>query len=170
MSFASNGMAHHYRDFQELLRSLNDRGARYVIVGGYAIAHHGWPRYTKDLDLLIEMTPDNAQRVVQALAAFGFSGPEISAEKLTNPRTLLRLGRPPTQVEILTSIDGVSWDEVYANREPGEYAGVPVAYIGREQFIQNKRAAGRLRDLADIEDIGEDPGQPRPRNNPPTDE
>lgn len=146
-----------YSDFRDLLRLLNDHGVRYVIVGGYAIAHHGWPRYTQDLDLLIEVSSDNAERVLASLEAFGFASPELTREKLLDERTLVQLGRPPTQVEILTSITGVAWEEIYAHRESGEYAGVPVSYIGRAQFIKNKLAAGRLKDLADLEAIGETP-------------
>jgi predicted nucleotidyltransferase len=142
-------------DYRELLKSLNGRGVEYVIVGAYALAHHGVPRATGDLDILIRSTEDNALHVIRALKDFGFEFPDLSAADLQEPETVVQLGVPPVRVDLITSLTGLSWDEAYSGREAAVYGGVPVFYIGREQLIANKRALGRKRDLADLEALGE---------------
>ncbi len=137
-------------DWKELLALLNARGVNYVIVGGHAMAHHGAPRLTGDLDILIWRSPENAKRVLHALAEFGFGSLQISENDLTDDDTIIQLGFSPGRVDILTSISGVSNEEVFAEKVAGEFKGVPVYYVGKSQFISNKKAVGRLRDLADI--------------------
>jgi len=142
-------------DFRDLLASFNASGVEYLVVGGYALAFHGAPRYTGDLDLLVRPTPANARRVLDALAAFGFGGLGLTAADFTAPDNVIQLGVPPVRVDLLTSLTGVTWEEAWQGRQPGAYGDVAVSFIGRSAFVANKRATGRLRDLADIEDLGE---------------
>ena len=143
-------------DFRDLLALFTKHNVEYAIVGGYALAFHGAPRYTGDLDLLIEAEVTNADRVVAALEEFGFDGLGIETSDLKKPDQIIQLGYPPVRVDILTSVSGLSWKEVLAGRVKGKYGDVSVNFIGREQFLKNKRAAGRKKDLADIEALGED--------------
>jgi hypothetical protein len=143
-------------DFRELLELLNEHKVEYLIVGGYALAFHGAPRFTGDIDLFVRPDAQNAQRVLQALSAFGFQFPNLTIDDFQNPNKVVQLGVPPVRVDLITSITGVSWAEAAASRESGTYGNVPVFYIGREQYLANKRAAGRKKDLADIEALGEE--------------
>ncbi|MCP4377545.1 MAG: hypothetical protein GY794_15380 [bacterium] len=139
------------KDFKELLESFNARGVEYVIVGGYALAFHGVPRYTGDIDLLVKPSSENANQIMDSLTAFGFGEIGLEPSDFESPGSVIQLGHPPVRVDIMTSIDGVSWEAVDSNKAPGQYADLNVFYIGREQFIANKRAIGRHKDLADIE-------------------
>ncbi len=143
-------------DFRELLALLNEHGVEYLVVGGYALAFHGAPRFTGDIDLLVCRSPENARRLLAALAAFGFSFPNLTAKDFQKPDWIVQLGVPPVRVDLLTSIAGVTWEEAEATKAPGTFGDVNVNYIGREQFIASKRAAARKKDLADIEALGED--------------
>jgi len=146
-------------DFRDLLASFADHGVEYVVVGGYALAFHGAPRYTGDLDLLVRPTPENAQRVMAALAAFGFADLGLTVDDFTAPDRVVQLGVPPVRVDLLTAISGVTWEQAWSSRAAGAYGDLSVPFIGRESFVANKRASGRLRDLADLEDLGEDLGE-----------
>lgn len=143
------------RDFSELLALFNARSVEYVIVGAHALAFHGAPRATGDLDLLVKTDPVNARRIMGALEVFGFGSVGITATDFETPGRVVQLGITPVRVDLATSLSGVSWDEVFAGRVPGTLGGVPVSFIGREQFIANKRAIGRSRALADVEALGE---------------
>jgi len=143
-------------DFVAFFKSLNTHGVEYVIVGGYAVGHHGWPRYTNDMNVYAAANPADADRVIAALTAFGFAFPNLTADDFSTPRFLVRLGQPPVQIDVRTDVPGVEWDQVWASRSPGVYGGEPVNYIGREMLIVSKRKAGRLQDLADIEHLGEE--------------
>ena len=143
-------------DFRDLFALLNEHKVEYLIVGGYALAFHGAPRYTGDIDVLVRPHPENAQRIIKALAAFGFQFPNLTVEDFADPDKVVQLGVPPVRVDLITSITGVSWDEATATKEPGTFGDVPVYYIGRKQYIANKRATGRKKDLADIEALDEE--------------
>ncbi len=142
-------------DFRELLALFNDHHVSYMIVGGYALAFHGAPRFTGDLDIFIKPDLENAKRVVAALDAFGFASLGLTAADFERPDQVIQLGVSPVRIDLITSITGVSWDEAFAGRIPSTYGDIPVHYIGREQFLLNKRATGRKRDLADLEALGE---------------
>lgn len=142
-------------DFNELLKLFAAFQVEYVIVGGYALAFHGAPRYTGDLDLLVHANPDNGLRIVRALQEFGFEESNLAASDFGEAGRFVRLGHPPVRIDLLTSISGVSWETVYANREIGKYGDLDVSFIGRSDFVANKRASGRTKDLADIEALGE---------------
>ncbi len=143
------------KDFKELLELFNAREVDYVIIGAYALAFHGAPRYTGDLDILVKPDSDNAGRILRALEEFGFGDLDLSNDDLTLPGRVIQLGVAPVRIVIATSITGLTWKQVAANRVTGDYGDVPVYFIGKEDFIANKRALGRHRDLADIEALGE---------------
>ena len=143
------------REFRKLLELFNARRVEYLVVGGYALAHHGAPRTTGDLDLYVKPDAENARRIVEALAAYGFGSLGLGTEDFSAPDRVVQLGVPPVRVDILTSISGVTWEEAVAGASPGTYGAVPVRYIGRTAFAKNKRAVGRNRDLADLEALGE---------------
>jgi hypothetical protein len=142
-------------DFKELLALLNAHAVDYVIVGGYALAYHGAPRYTADLDILVKSDAENSGRLIQALEEFGFEAAGLTSDDFQQPERVVQLGVPPIRVDILTSLTGVSWDDVSSGRVEAAYGGVPVPFIGRDHLIANKRALGRKRDLADLEALGE---------------
>ena len=142
-------------DFKELLGLFNAHRVEYVVVGGYALAFHGAPRFTGDLDLLVRPTDENAGRIVAALQAFGFGSLGLTSADFLDPDRVVQLGVPPVRVDLLTSISGVRWDDVASGRVRGAYGEVPVDFIGRQEFVKNKRASGRHRDLADLEALGE---------------
>ncbi|MEW6201287.1 MAG: hypothetical protein AB1546_04885 [bacterium] len=143
------------QDFKELLALFNFHEVEFVIIGAHALAFHGVPRYTSDMDIYVRQDKENAQRVLAALTDFGFGAVGLSEKDFLEPDKIIQLGYPPVRIDLLTSISGVSWEEVAAHWVVGEYGDIPVHYIGREQFIANKRACGRTKDLADIEAIEE---------------
>ncbi|TYT74385.1 nucleotidyl transferase AbiEii/AbiGii toxin family protein [Desulfobotulus mexicanus] len=143
-------------DFKELLELFNAHNVQYLIVGGYALAYHGTPRYTGDIDLFVKSDSENASLILKALNDFGFGSAGLKTEDFTNKDNIVQLGYPPVRIDIITSISGVAWEDAYKSREKGKYGDVPVYYIGRDQYIINKRASGRKKDLADIEALGEE--------------
>jgi hypothetical protein len=144
------------KDFKEFLALLNAHKVDFMIVGGYALAYHGAPRYTGDIDVFIKPDSKNAQRILKVLEEFGFSSLKLSIDDFTKKDSVVQLGLPPVRIDIITSISGVSWELANASKEPGKYGEVPVFYIGRNQYIANKRAIGRAKDIADIEALGEE--------------
>ncbi len=143
------------QDFKELLELFNAHRVKYVIVGGYALAFHGAPRYTGDIDLLIKPDQENAQKVLNALKDFGFAALDLSNDDFSSPEKVVQLGVPPVRIDIVTSITGLTWEQIAPNRITGTYGEVPVYYIGKQEFIANKKAISRHKDLADIEALGE---------------
>jgi hypothetical protein len=144
------------RDFRDLLELLNAHKVEYMIVGAYALAFHGAPRYTGDIDIYVRPDPENAQRVMVALNDFGFGSAGLKAADFEIGDKVVQLGFPPVRVDIVTSITGISWEEAVSGRVEGTYGDIRVHYIGREQFISNKRVLGRKKDLADLEALGEE--------------
>jgi hypothetical protein len=138
-------------DFRDLFAVLNGAGARYLVVGGYALALHAEPRFTKDLDIWIERSPANAQAVWNALAAFGAPLSDLSPDDFTSPELVYQLGIPPSRVDLLTSIDGVTFSEAWPRRVEQPYGDQPAFFIGFADLLENKRATGRPQDLADLE-------------------
>jgi len=143
------------KDFSDLLKLFNAHGVEYLIVGAYALALHGVPRFTGDLDVLIRPTRQNGARVLAALAEFGFHFPNLTVADFETPDNVIQLGLPPVRIDILTAITGLSWEQAAANKVAGAFGELRVNYIGREEYIANKRAAGRKKDLADLEALGE---------------
>jgi hypothetical protein len=144
------------KDFRELLALFNAHEVDYLIVGAYALAYHGAPRYTGDMDILVRPDLENARRVLSALDDFGFGSLGLRVEDFASPGKIVQLGVVPVRVDIITSITGLSWEEAAGSRENGTYGDVVVHYLGKPAFIRNKRALGRKKDLADLEAIGEE--------------
>jgi hypothetical protein len=142
-------------DFRELLALFNAHHVEYLIVGGYALAFHGAPRFTGDLDIFVNPEATNAPRILTALEAFGFASVGLTPSDFERPDQVVQLGVPPVRIDLITSITGVSWDEAWASKVTGCYGDIPVFYIGRAQFVANKRATGRTKDVADLEVLGE---------------
>jgi hypothetical protein len=142
-------------DFRDLLALFNEHKIEYMIVGGYALAFHGAPRYTGDMDIFVRLDAANAQRILAALDEFGFGAVGLTSADFESSEKVVELGVPPVRIDIITSLTGVSWEEAFAGRIEGKYGDICVYYIGREQFISNKRAIGRKQDLADLEALGE---------------
>ena len=143
-------------DFKELLELLNVNNVEYMIVGGYALAFHGAPRYTGDIDIFIKPGMENARRMMKALDEFGFGSVGIEMSDFVNEDKVVQLGVPPVRIDIITSISGVAWEEAFSSKVEGKYGDVPVFYIGVDQFIKNKKSIGRKKDLADLEALGVD--------------
>jgi len=141
------------QDFNDLLTLFNEKKVEYIIVGAYALAFHGAPRYTGDIDLLINRTPDNASNILACLEEFGFGNLGLTKDDFTQSENVIQLGMPPVRIDILTSISGVSWGEVEAEKVEGTFGELDVYYIGKSSYVENKKATGRLKDLADIEAI-----------------
>jgi hypothetical protein len=144
------------QDFRDLLELFNKYKIDYIIVGAYALGFHGAPRYTGDLDIFVRPDPINAKSIIQALDKFGFGTVGLTAADFEEEGKVVQLGFPPVRVDIITSITGVTWDQAKSGRVEGHFGDVPVHYIGKNEFISNKRALGRKKDLADLEAIGED--------------
>ncbi|WP_437957751.1 nucleotidyltransferase [Sorangium sp. So ce119] len=141
-------------DFRDLFAELNAAGVEYLVVGAHALAAHGHVRATKDLDVWIHCNAENAARAHAALCAFGAPVAALSLEDLGTPGIVFQIGVPPVRVDILTSIDGVSFDDAWQARVPSRYGDQPIQVISREHLISNKLASGRLQDLADVERLG----------------
>ena len=141
------------KDLREFVGLLNSHKVEFLIVGAYAVAFHGYPRYTGDLDILVRPEPGNAQRVLRALTEFGFGGLGIRAEDLEVPRKVVQLGVSPNRIDLVTSVTGVSFEEAWTTRQAGDLAGVAVSFIGRSELLRNKESTGRAKDLGDAEEL-----------------
>jgi len=137
-------------DWTDLFRLLFEHEVRFLVVGAHALAANGRPRATQDLDLLIEPTEANAERMAEVLRAFGFPGLAREADKFTEPDRMATLGNPPLRVDLMTTIDGVTFEEAWAGRLVADFGPFEVGFLGRAQLIATKRASGRPKDLADL--------------------
>jgi hypothetical protein len=141
------------KDFKEFLRLLRVYGVEYLLIGGWAVGYHGYPRSTDDLDVWIAIAPSNAARVVETLREFGFDVPELSAELFLKNDQVVRMGVEPVRIEVMTSISGVEFDQCYRERLETSLDGEPVNLISLRNLRTNKQASGRLKDLADLENL-----------------
>ncbi len=146
-------MIHLPQDFKELLQLLNSKRIEYLVVGGYAVALYGYPRATGDIDIWIAISKDNAQKTVSALREFGFDVPELKEELFLEKGKNIRMGEPPIRIEILTSIDGVEFPGCYKNKNTLTIDGIEINFISFQDLKKNKKASGRLQDLADLENL-----------------
>ena len=140
-------------DFVDLLRAFAAADVRFMIVGAYALAVHGRPRATGDLDVWIDATPENAPRVMQALAAFGAPLGEITEADFAGPGVVYQMGVPPARIDILTELTGLTFEQAWRDRIRRPFGEIEVDFLNRASFLRNKRAMGRLKDLSDIEGI-----------------
>ncbi len=140
-------------DFKEFLQLLNSHQVRYLLVGGYAVGYHGYPRATADMDIWIALHPTNAKSIVAVLKAFGFDLPGLSADLFLKEHQVIRMGVPPVKIEIITTISGVTFEECYAERVTDTLDGVEVNLINLKHLKANKKASGRHKDLNDLENL-----------------
>ncbi|MBK8702354.1 MAG: nucleotidyltransferase [Saprospiraceae bacterium] len=142
------------KDFKEFIELLNYHEVQYIVVGGYAVAFHGYPRYTNDIDFWILPNPTNAEKLLTVLRDFGFESLDISIKDFTHPNNVIQLGQPPYRIDLITSVSGVDFQECLSATIESTLDGVPVRFISLEDLKKNKRASGRLKDLNDIEELG----------------
>lgn len=148
------------QDFRDLFAALNDAGAEYLVVGAHALAAHGHVRATKDLDVWVHATRDNAERVHSALLQFGAPLDDLTPADLSTPDIVFQMGMAPVRIDILTSVDGITFEEAWPARVVSRYGDQPIPVLSRELLIKNKLASGRLQDLADVEQLGVKPPLP----------
>ncbi len=140
-------------DFKEFLKLLNEGEVKYLLIGGYAVGYHGYPRATADMDIWVAISPGNAGKLVTAFSRFGMTDPSLSPALFQERGKIIRMGVPPMRIEVLTEIDGVTFDECYAERLTVELDGQPVTLISKKHLLKNKRASGRHKDLDDLENL-----------------
>ena len=140
-------------DFKDFLRLLNSHSVRYLLVGGYAVGYHGYPRATGDLDIWIEMSEPNSKKVALAFRDFGMADEAISEGLFLETNKVIRIGEPPVRLEVITSASGVDFKECFSNREVIEIDGIPINFISLEDLKKNKRTAGRFKDMEDLEHL-----------------
>ena len=138
------------KDWREFLELLNSRGVDYVIVGAQSLAFHGRPRHTGDLDILVRPTPDNARLILALLNQFGFEQVGFEETDFLQTEQIIQLGRPPSRIDLLTSVSGVSTNEAFTSKISGTLDGIPAFILAKDALIRNKRAVGRPQDLADL--------------------
>ena len=140
-------------DFKEFLRLLKAHGVEYLLISGYAVGYHGYPRATNDMDIWIAIHPDNAERMVRVLHAFGFDTLDLSIDLFLQDHSIVRMGLPPMRIEVLTTISGVQFAACYAERVTAMIDGIDVHLISLPYLKVNKQASGRYKDLDDLEHL-----------------
>jgi len=141
------------KGFKEFVASLKGRAAEDMIVGGYAVGVHRYPRYTGDLDIWLNPTPSNARRVLEAIGDFGFASLGLTEQDLTMEGNVIQFGQPPLRIDLLTAIEGVTFSACYGNRKEVTFDGLTKNFIGYHDLVTNKKASGRHRDLDDVENM-----------------
>ena len=139
------------QDFREFIELLIKNKAEYLVVGGYAVGIHGHPRYTGDLDIWLNATPPNAERILKSVNEFGFSSFKLTQADFTKPGNVIQLGYPPLRIDLLTEIDGVTFNECFNNRKEVELDNLTVNFIGYHDLLKNKEKSGRPRDMDDLD-------------------
>lgn len=142
------------KDFREFIELLNSESVKYVIVGGYAVAFHGHPRFTGDIDFFVEPSADNAARLRRVMQSFGFGATGLMESDFSVKDQVIQLGIPPVRIDVLTGISGVSFEDAWASRVQSTLDNLSVNFIGKAALIKNKEAAGRTKDAADSEEMG----------------
>ena len=141
-------------DFSDFVAALNNNKVEYLIVGSFALAFHGYPRATGDIDFWVRATPINLKALFTALSHFGFREIQISEDDLMSGK-IIQLGYPPVRIDLIATLDGLTDEDIWESRIKGKFGEHEVYYIGRDAFVKNKRALGRHKDLADLELLGE---------------
>lgn len=142
------------RDFKEFIQSLNENDVKYLVIGGYAVALHGHPRYTKDIDIWVRGDIANAQKILKALEQFGFGSLNITKEDFQDPEQVIQLGRPPRRIDLLNDLTGLNFDECYPSRIHVQIDNITATFIDLDNLVKSKKASGRHSDLADLEKLG----------------
>lgn len=143
------------QDFKEFIELLNKHKVEYLVVGGYAVAAHGYPRFTGDIDFWIKSTPDNAKKIIEVLADFGFAGYDISEQDFMEPDNVVQLGYPPNRIDIITGVTGLDFDDCFTAKKIISLADTQVNFISLRHLRINKKATGRDRDLNDLNNLPE---------------
>jgi len=141
------------QDFKEFIQLLNDNQVKYLVIGGYAVAVHGHPRYTKDIDIWVEISEENAQKLVTVLTQFGFESLGLTSDDFQAPDQIIQLGYPPNRIDLITNPDGIDFQTCYDSKIEVILNDVPVKFINLDNLKKNKLASGRLQDLADLEKL-----------------
>jgi len=141
------------KDFKEFIALLNRSEVRYLVIGGFAYSFYAEPRFTKDIDILIEPSKENAKKILEAIKEFGFTDVDLSSKDFLKPGQIIQLGVAPLRIDIVTSIKGVEFSAAWKNRVTGRFGDIDAHFISKEDLIKNKRALGRKQDLADIEKL-----------------
>jgi hypothetical protein len=139
------------KDLKEFIELLNSHDVRYLIVGGYAVAYHGYPRMTGDIDIFVEVSRENAAKLEAVMAAFGFASLGLSSNDFLEPGVIIQLGYPPNRIDLITSLSGVTFGEAWEKRVSDVVDGLTLVFVGKEALMVNKAAAGRPKDLADLD-------------------
>ena len=143
------------RDLKEFIELLNSHRVEYLVVGAHALAWYGLPRYTKDIDVFVRVSPENAKALVSVIDEFGFASTGLVDHDFLEADLIIQLGIEPNRIDLLTGISGVSWDEAWSSREPGNLGNIAVNYLGKSSYIKNKLASGRPQDIADVSRLRE---------------
>jgi hypothetical protein len=141
------------KDFKEFIESLNKNSVRYLIIGSFALSYYSEPRYTKDIDILVDSTASNADRLMTAIREFGFSDIELGSRDFLEPDQVIQLGIAPLRIDLLTSLKGIPFADAWDRRTTGQYGDIPAFYISKQDLIDHKKLVGRKQDLADIEKL-----------------
>jgi len=141
------------QDFKEFLQLLDDFAVDYMVVGGYAVAFHGYARFTKDIDVFYDNEPENTRRLKKAMKAFGFPEDHLHDALFEEPGTVIQFGYPPCQIDLLNRIDGVEYEEARSRKMISRFDGLQIAFISKEDLVKNKQSTPRLKDRADIEEL-----------------
>ena len=142
-------------DFKEFIQLLNENNVDYLIIGGYALAFHGYLRYTQDIDFWVWSDADNAKKITNVLKEFGFTSLGVSEHDFLDEDSMIQLGFPPNRIDIINKIDGVNFLEAFKEKKVYEDVDIKINFIGIDQLIQNKKSTGRLKDLADVQVLEE---------------
>lgn len=142
-----------HNDLSEFIGLLTSHRIDFLVVGGHAVAFHGYPRYTGDIDIFLRPESDNARRVLTVLAEFGFGNLDITEQDLTTPENIIQLGYPPNRIDLLTSISGVSFESAWNTRTSGRLAGHDINYLGLDSLLKNKQESNRAQDRLDVEKL-----------------
>ena len=139
------------KDYEEFLELLNKHKVRYCVIGSYALSFHARPRYTKDIDILVEASPENAKKILTALDKFGFGSLNLRAEDFSEKGNIIQLGYEPVRIDIITSLKGLDFSDIWENRVQGLYGNQKVNFIDRQNLINSKKLSNRIQDRADLE-------------------
>ncbi|MCA0389128.1 MAG: nucleotidyltransferase [Bacteroidetes bacterium] len=141
------------QDFKEFIQLLNEKSVKYLLVGGYAVGFYGNPRFTKDLDLWLECSKENAEKIEEVLKEFGFGSLGLTRDDFLDPDGIIQLGYPPARIDLIMGASGVNFEDCFPKRETVLLDGVTVNLINLEDLKMNKKASGRYQDLADLENL-----------------
>ncbi|GAB4260570.1 MAG: nucleotidyl transferase AbiEii/AbiGii toxin family protein [Saprospiraceae bacterium] len=141
------------KDFKEFIELLNEHSVKYLVIGGYAVNFHGYPRYTRDIDFWLWMTRQNIEKLIEALKQFGFGDLDLRIEDFLTPENIVQLGYEPYRIDLLVDVEGVDFEECFERRVEAELDGINVNFLSLQDLIKAKKMTGRLQDLADAEQL-----------------